>query len=153
MAGTYTQIHIQCVFAVKYRKAAIADEWKHELFGYLGATINRMGHTTLIVNGVHDHVHLFFGMRPKQALSDIMREVKSNSSKWLNESGKLSSRFEWQDGYGAFSYSKSQASSVITYIENQDKHHAKFTFRKEYMTLLEKFEIPYDERYIFDDLM
>jgi putative transposase len=153
MANTYTQIHIQTVFAVKFREALITPELKPQLFGYIGETIKSYGHKLLIVNGVHDHVHCFFGMRPTQSISDLMQEVKSNSSKWINDNRLLSSKFAWQEGFGAFSYAKSQCSNVITYIENQEIHHQKRTFREEYMDMLEKAEIDYDERYIFSDLI
>ena len=152
MANTYTQIHIQTVFAVKFRDAVISDELKPKLFGYIGETIKSFGHKTLIINGVLDHVHCFLGMRPTQSISDLMQEVKSHSSKWINENKFLKHKFAWQDGYAAFSYSKSQSSQVIRYIENQEKHHRKRSFREEYLDMLNKAEIPYDERYIFEEL-
>ena len=151
MANTYTQLHIQAVFAVKYREALILPAFKKELFGYIGQTINDLGHKTLLVNGVSDHVHCFFGFRPKQSLSDMMREVKSNSSNWINSEKFLPHRFEWQEGFGAFSYSKSQVDAVMKYVENQEAHHKKRTFREEYINMLQKFEVEYDEKYIFID--
>ena len=151
MANTYTQLHIQAVFAVKYREGMILPTFKKELFGYIGQTINDLGHKTLLVNGVSDHVHCFFGFRPKQSLSDMMREVKSNSSNWINSEKFLPHRFEWQEGFGAFSYSKSQVDAVMKYVENQEVHHKKRTFREEYINMLQKFEVDYDEKYIFID--
>ena len=151
MANTYTQIHIQTVFAVKFREGLIRPEFKSELFGYIGQTINDLGHKTLIVNGVSDHVHCFFGFRPTQSLSDMMREVKANASGWINEKRFLKHRFEWQEGYGAFSYSKSQIDAVMKYVLNQEAHHKKRSFRDEYEDMLTKFEVDYDERYIFTD--
>jgi putative transposase len=152
VANTYTQIHIQTVFAVKFREAIITPELKPMLFGYIGETIKSFGHKTLIVNGVHDHVHCFFGMRPTQSIADLMQEVKANSSKWVNENKFLKHKFAWQDGYAAFSYSKSQCSNVIGYIEKQEAHHEKRSFREEYLDMLNKAEILFDDRYIFEDL-
>ena len=153
MANTYTQIHIQTVFAVKFREVVISPELKPKLLGYIGETINCFGHKTLIINDMDDHVHCFFGMRPTQSIADLMQEVKAHSSKWINENQFLPNKFAWQDGYGAFSYAKSQCSQVITYIENQEMHHAKRGFREEYLDMLIKADIDYDERYIFKDLV
>jgi putative transposase len=152
MSNTYTQIHIQAIFAVKNRVGIIHKDWKDELYKYITGIIQKYDHKLLIINGVEDHVHLFFGMRPTQTLSDLMQDVKANSSKWINEKGFVQGRFEWQSGYGAFSYSKSQIPSVIKYIENQEIHHAKQTFLEEYKNLLDQFEIDYNERYIFKPL-
>lgn len=151
MANTYHQIHIQTVFAVKFRQALILPDFKHELFGYMGQIINELGHKTLIVNGVEDHVHCFFGLDPKQSISDLMQKVKSNSSRWINEQGFLAHEFEWQKGYGAFSYGKSQVGIVYKYVQNQEKHHQKRSFREKYLEYLQKFEIQHDEKYIFRD--
>ncbi|MBL7873812.1 MAG: IS200/IS605 family transposase [Cyclobacteriaceae bacterium] len=152
MSNTYTQIHIQAVFAVKNRVGIIHRDWKDELYKYLTGIIQKNDHKLLIINGVEDHVHLFFGMRPTQTLSDLMQDVKANSSKWINEKGFVQGRFEWQSGYGAFSYGKSQIPAVIKYIENQEIHHAKQTFLEEYKNLLDQFDVDYDERYIFKPL-
>lgn len=151
MTSTYHQINIQAVFAVKYRKALILPEFRSQLFGYIGQTINELGHKTFIVNGVADHVHCFFGLDPKQSLSDMMREVKANASGWVNEQKFLDHEFKWQKGYGAFSYAKSQVSTVYRYVENQEAHHAKRSFRNEYLGFLRKFEIEHDEKYIFHE--
>ncbi len=153
MPNTYTQIHIQFVFAVKFRDAVIEKDLRVPLFGYIGTVINSFDHKTLIVNGVHDHVHCLVGLRPKQSMSDLMQEVKSHSSKWINENKYLSHKFAWQDGFAAFSYSKSQVDKVYKYIENQEVHHQKRSFREEYLDMLTKAEIDYDERYIFKDLI
>jgi putative transposase len=152
MSNTYTQIHIHVVFAVKNRVGIIHKDWRDELYKYITGIIQKNDHKLLIINGVEDHLHLFFGMRPTQTLSDLMQDVKANSSKWINEKGFVQGRFEWQSGYGAFSYSKSQISSVIKYIENQEVHHTKQTFLEEYKNLLDQFEVDYDERYIFKPL-
>jgi putative transposase len=152
MSNTYTQIHIHVVFAVKNRVGIIHKDWSDELYKYITGIIQKNDHKLLIINGVEDHVHLFFGMRPTQTLSDLIQDVKANSSKWINEKGFVQGRFEWQSGYGAFSYSKSQISSVIKYIENQEVHHTKQTFLEEYKNLLDQFEVDYDARYIFKPL-
>ncbi|MBP6810543.1 MAG: IS200/IS605 family transposase [Saprospiraceae bacterium] len=151
MANTYHQIHIQTVFAVKFREGLILPKFRQELFGYIGQTINDLGHKTLIINGVADHVHCFFGLYPKQSLSDLMQKVKSNASGWINEQKFLEHRFEWQKGFGAFSYAKSQVNAVYKYVQNQEAHHKKRTFRAEYLEFLQKFEIEHDEKYIFHE--
>lgn len=151
MPNTYTQIHIQFVFAVKFRKALIEDSYKQELYQYITGIVQHYGHKMLAINGVADHIHIFIGMRPTQSMSDLMQDVKGNSSKWINEKTFLKVKFEWQEGYGAFSYSKSHVQNVINYVLNQEKHHAKQTFRDEYLAFLKKFDIEYDERYIFKE--
>ena len=152
MPNTYTQIHIQVIFAVKKRTGLIQKEWNDELYKYITGIIQHHDHKLLAINGMPDHVHAFFGMRPTQSLSDLMQDVKGSSSKWINEKKLIKDRFEWQEGYGAFSYSKSQVSKVIAYIQNQETHHRKITFVEEYKKFLEKFEVDYDERYIFKAL-
>lgn len=149
MPNTYTQIHIQTIFAVKKRTGLIQKEWKDELYKYITGIIQKNDHKLLAINGIADHIHIFFGMRPAQSLSELMQDVKANSSKWINEKKFINDKFEWQEGYAAFSYSKSQISKVIAYIENQEEHHRKTTFLEEYKDFLQKFEIDYDERYIF----
>jgi putative transposase len=149
--NTYTQIHIHSVFAVQHRDGLIHKEWKDELYKYITGIIQHYSHKVLAINGMADHVHVFFGMRPTQSLSDLMQDIKSGSSKWINEKRFLKGRFEWQQGYGAFSYSKSQIDPVIAYIENQEVHHAKKTFLEEYKDVLNEFGISYDDRYLFKD--
>ncbi len=149
MANTYTQIHIQSVFAVQNRNCIIRKSWKDSLYKYMTGIIQNHGHKLLAINGMPDHVHIFFGMRPTQSLSELMQDIKGDSSKWINENGLIKSRFSWQEGYGAFSYSKSHVDKVINYIKNQEKHHCKKTFIEEYNELLEKFEVDYDKRYVF----
>lgn len=152
MANTYTQIHIQAIFAVKRRTGLIQKEWKDELYKYITGIIQTHDHKLLAINGMPDHLHVFFGMRPIQSLSDLMQDIKGSSSKWINEKKFIKDKFEWQEGYGAFSYSKSQVPGVIAYVQNQEDHHRKTTFIEEYKSFLEKFEITYDERYIFKAL-
>ena len=149
MANTYTQIHIQTVFAVQNRFCVIRNSWKDELYKYITSIVQDYDHKVLAINGMPDHVHLFFGMRTTQSISDLMQEVKGHSSKFINKKGFLNSKFSWQEGFGAFSYSKSQVSNVIKYIKDQEKHHTKKTFTEEYLEFLKKFEVPFDERYIF----
>jgi putative transposase len=149
MANTYHQIYIQSVFPVKYRKSMIHQDWKSNLLAVMGNLINEAGCKTILVNGVEDHVHCFFAIQPSMTVSDVMKNVKAKSSKWVNEEGYLNHRFEWQPGFGCFSYGHSQVSRVYRYIKKQEEHHKKMGFREEYLRLLEHFEIPYDERYIF----
>lgn len=153
MSNTYSQIYIQAVFAVKYRNAVIEKEWKSQLMAVIGSLINEMGCKTIIVNGIEDHVHCFFILKPSISISDVMQSVKAKSSKWVNESKLILNRFEWQRGFGAFSYSKSHVKNVFKYIENQEEHHKKQSFRDEYIDFLNKFEVDYEERFIFEDLI
>jgi putative transposase len=151
MANTYTQIHIHAIFAVKGRSNLISHKWKDDLYKYIAGIIDQQKHRLLIINGMPDHVHLFFGMNPAQSLSDLMQDVKGSSSKWINEKKFLKSKFEWQQGYGAFSYSKSQVEQVVNYIKDQEEHHKKFSFQDEYKIVLNKFGVKYNEQYIFTD--
>jgi REP element-mobilizing transposase RayT len=151
MANTYTQIHIQAIFAVKTRVSLVQSNWKDELYKYITGIVQSGNHKMLAINGMPDHVHIFFGMRPTESLSDLMQRVKANSAKWINKRRFAPGRFEWQDGYGGFSYSRSHVSQAIAYIQNQESHHKKRTFLEEYVALLDVFEIPYDERYLFKE--
>jgi len=153
MANTYHQIYLQTVFAVKYRMAVIDKSWKHDLFAILGSLINQTNCKTLIVNGVEDHVHCFLGLKPVVSVSELMKTVKAKSSKFINDHNLTSERFEWQEGYGAFSYSQSHVDTVFKYIKNQEEHHQKQTFKNEYLGLLQKFQVDYDEQYLFHDLI
>ena len=149
MANTYTQIHIQAVFAVSNRQSLIHEKWESELYIYITGIIQNHGHKLLQINGMPDHIHLFFGMRPTQSLSELMKQVKGDSSKWINEKGYLKNKFSWQAGYGAFSYSKTDVPKIIQYVKNQKEHHQAISFKDEYLELLKSFDIAYDERYIF----
>jgi putative transposase len=153
MANTYHQIYIQAVFAVKCRDAVIDNAYRSDLFGVIGNLINETGCKTIIVNGVEDHVHCLLGLKPTESIAELMRKVKANSSRYVNEHHLTKGKFEWQEGYGAFSYSQSQVDSVYQYIANQEEHHKKQPFREEYLAFLEKFKISYEERYIFKDLV
>jgi len=152
MANSYTQIHIQAVFVVKYRAAVISYSWKDELYKYITGIVQAHGHKMIIINGMPDHIHVLLGMRPTQSLSDLMQDIKGSSSKWINERRFTKTRFEWQPGYGAFSYSKSELQNVIDYIKNQENHHRKKSFMEEYRGLLNEFLIDFDERYLFREL-
>jgi REP element-mobilizing transposase RayT len=149
MANTYHQIYLQTVFAVKYRHALINKQWRSKLFGVIGNLVNEWNCKTIIVNGVEDHVHCFIRLEPVVSVSDLMKTVKAKSSKFINDHSLTSKRFGWQDGYGVFSYSQSQVDKVYKYIQNQEEHHKKQTFRDEYLEFLKKFKIEYDEKYIF----
>lgn len=151
MANTYTQIHLQLVFAVKYRRALIDKSWKDELYKYITGIVQGNNHKLLGINGIEDHIHILIGFRTHQSLADLLQDIKGNSSKWINERNFTRSEFRWQDGYGAFSYSRSHLKNVLTYIENQEVHHKKIRFIDEYKLLLKKFEVEYDERYIFKE--
>lgn len=153
MANTYTQIHIHFVFAVKFRQAIISNDWKEELYKYIAGIIKNNNHKLLAINGVSDHVHILIGIRPVQSISDLMKNIKQDSSKWINTNKFSKSHFEWQEGYGAFSYSKSQLNAVVNYIQSQELHHKKKTFREEYIDFLEKFEVDYNEKFIFKELI
>lgn len=151
--NTYTQLHIQLIFAVKYRQALIKKEWKDDLYKYITGIIQNRKHKLLSINGMPDHIHILIGLRPNQSISDLVQEVKSSSSKWINESRLIPVRFEWQDSFGAFSYGKSQINDVIRYIEDQEKHHLEKSFREEYLEFLNKFEIEYKDQYVFKELI
>lgn len=153
MANTYTQIHIHFVFAVKFRDGIIQSIWKEDLYKYISGIIQNNKHKLLAINGMPDHIHILIGLRPAQSISDLMKEVKQSSSKWINQNKLTNGHFEWQEGYGAFSYSKSQINQVINYIQNQELHHKKKTFTQEYRDFLEKFEVDYDEKFIFKELI
>ena len=150
MAGTYSQIYIQIVFAVRGRQNILQKEWRQEVFKYMAGIIKNKGQKPIIVNGVEDHVHVFVGLKPVMALSDLVRDVKNNSTNFINDHAWIKGRFNWQEGHGAFSYSHSQIRSVYDYILNQEKHHAGQTFKDEYMDFLQKFEIEHDVKYLFD---
>ena len=153
MANTYHQIYLQTVFAVKYRNAVIDKEWNSKLFGVIGNLINESNCKTIIINGVEDHVHCFFGLKPVVSVSELMKTVKAKSSKYINDNYLTKQRFEWQEGYGVFSYNQSSIDSVYKYIQNQEEHHKRQTFRDEYLAFLKDFKVAYDEKYIFQDLL
>ena len=150
MAGTYSQIYIQIVFAVKGRNNLIDKKWQDELHKYISGIIKAKEQKPIIVNGVSDHIHCFVGLKPSMKISDLVRDVKNNSTNFINDKGFLRNEFNWQEGYGAFSYSQSQLDQVYKYILNQEKHHRKTTFKDEYLDFLNKFEIEHKPEYLFD---
>ena len=151
MGNTYNRVYIQTVFPVKFRQALIAKHWKEQLMAVMGNLINETGCKTIIVNGVEDHVHCFFSLKPSLSISEVMKSVKAKSSKWINENKLTAERFEWQPGFGCFSYAQSQLGAVYNYIKNQEKRHHKRSFRSEYLELLDRFGIEYDEQYLFHE--
>jgi len=148
MANTYTQIHLQFVFAVQNRISLIANEWKDELYKYITGIVQRNKHKLKAINGTSDHVHTFIGYQPHQLLPDLLQDIKGSSSKWINERGFVRGKFQWQEGYGAFSYSHSQIDTVVNYIRNQEEHHKRKSFNEEYLEFLREFNIQFDERYV-----
>jgi putative transposase len=150
MANTYTQIYIQIVFSVKGRQNLMHKNWKDELHKYICGVVNGKDQKVYAIGGVADHIHILVSIKPTILISDLVRDIKANSSKWINENHYLNGKFQWQDGFGAFSYSQSQLDNVIAYINNQELHHQKKTFKDEYIELLHKFNIEYDEKYLFD---
>ncbi len=152
MANTYTQLYIHYVFAVQNRLSVIHEKWKIELYKYMNGIITKEGHKPFAINGMPDHVHVLVSMNPKQAPSGLMYHIKRSSSLWINQNRLVQDRFSWQEGFGAFSYGKSQIPDIAKYIENQQDHHHKKTFYEEYLEFLKAFEIEYDERYIFKPL-
>ena len=150
MANTYSQINIHCVFAVKGRENLISKEFRDELHRYMSGILKNDNAYPLSVGGWKDHVHVFFELHPDSKISDSMRMLKASSSKWINDNKFVKGKFQWQEGYGAFSYSRSQRNNVINYIMNQEDHHKKQTFREEYLELLTKFEIEFKNEYVFE---
>ncbi len=153
MANTYHQVYLQTVFAVKYRNAVLDPKWRPDLFAVIGNLINETHCKTIIVGGVEDHVHCFLGLKRSVSISELMKTVKSKSSKYINDNKLTLDRFEWQKGYGVFSYSQSHIDAVYKYILNQENHHKLKTFKDEYIELVQAFNIDYDQQYIFHELV
>ena len=150
MAETYSQLYIQVVFAVKGRENLIATAWKDQLHKYISGIITNKEQKSIIVNGMPDHIHAFIGLRPSMKISDLVRDIKNNSSNFINDRKFVKGRFSWQEGYGAFSYSHSHIENVYNYILHQEEHHKKRTFREEYIDFLQKFDIEFNEKYLFE---
>lgn len=150
MADTYSQIYIQTVFAVQNRNALINNSWEEELYRYITGIVQNKGQKMLSINGTANHIHFFIGMKPSCCLSDLVREIKKSSSSFIKDKGFCKSSFSWQEGFGAFSYSHSQLTDVIKYIENQKQHHAKVAFEEEYLSLLNAFEIEFKNEYLIE---
>ncbi len=150
MAGTFSQLYIQIVFAVKGRENLIAKSWQTDLHKYIAGIIKGKGQKPIIVNGMPDHIHAFVGLKPVMPIADLVRDIKNNSSNFINDQKFVKDKFSWQEGYGAFSYSHSHIGKVYDYILNQEEHHQKKTFKQEYYNFLKKFQIEYDEKYLFE---
>jgi REP element-mobilizing transposase RayT len=151
MANTYTQMYVHVVFAVKGRTSVIRKEWKEELYKFITGIVTNKGQKLLAINGMADHIHILVGIKPTLALSDLVRDIKANSSKFIREKGWVKGLFEWQEGFGAFTLGHSQLSQIIPYIGNQEEHHRVRTFREEYIGFLQKYEVDFKLEYLFKD--
>lgn len=151
MAGTYSQIYIQIVFAVKGRDNLISIRWKEELYKYITGIISNEGQKLIAINGMPDHIHILVGLKPAKALSELVRDIKANSSRFINANKWIAGKFEWQEGFGAFSYSHSQLPKVAKYIETQEEHHKIKTFREEYLEFLKLYDVDFKPEFIFDE--
>ena len=151
MANTYTQIYFHIVFAVKGRNNIILSKWKVELYKYISGIISNKNQKLFTINGMPNHIHLLIGTKPNCNLSDLIRDIKSNSSKWINEKQFTNGKFEWQIGFGAFSIGQSQLPKIINYIKKQEEHHRTKTFKEEYINFLNAYDIDYKTEYIFND--
>ena len=151
MANTYTQLYFHIVFAVKGRSNYISEQWKDELYKYISGIIANKNQKLMIVNGMPNHIHLLIGTKPNCNLSDLIRDIKANSSKWINEKKFTNFHFEWQTGFGAFTVSQSVVPNVIEYIKNQEEHHRKKTFKEEYVEFLKAYQIDFKDEYLFDE--
>ena len=150
MPGTFSQLYIQYVFAEKGRQNLISHSFEKEIYSYIAGIIRNKDQKPLAINGMPDHVHVLVGLKPIMRISDLIRDIKNNSTNFINQRGFLKQKFSWQEGYGAFSYSESNYGKVIDYIKSQQKHHEKRTFHQEYLLLLKKFNIAFDEKYLFE---
>ena len=150
MPNTYTQLYIQFVFAVKYRQSLIKKEWNDELYKYITGIVQNNKSKMLAINGMPDHIHIFIGYKPTIAIPDLIKDIKLASGSWINEKGLTPHRFNWQEGYGAFSYRLRDVDEICKYIQNQESHHHKKTFSEEYTGLLNDFAVEYDNKYLFD---
>lgn len=150
MANTYTQLYVHVVFSVKGRSGQISPHWKEELYKYISGIIKYKKQKLMVISGMRDHIHLLIGYNPACTLSDLVRDIKSGSSKWINEKRMAMGRFEWQSGYGAFTIGQSQVDRVINYIQNQEQHHGKKTFKEEYIDFLKAYKVEYNPDYLFD---
>ena len=148
--AVFTQLYIQLVFSPKNREALLHKTHNEQLWPYMAQTLINMEHKPIIINGMTDHIHIFLGLNPKISISDLVRDLKRSSSLWINEQKWFQGAFAWQDGYGAFSYGRSQIDDVYKYIQTQEEHHKKRSFKKEYLEMLRKFGVEYDERYLFE---
>ena len=151
MADTYSQIYIHIIFAVQKRQYLLQKAWQQEVYKYITEIISSKGQKLIAINGMEDHIHIFVGLKPDYKVSDLVRDIKNNSTKFINSKNWLPFNFAWQKGYGAFSYSQSQVEKVYYYILNQEIHHSKKSFKEEYLEVLRRFNVEYNEKYIFDE--
>ena len=150
MANTYSQLYVQIVFAVKGRENLIQFSWENELYKYITGIIKNKGQKLLAINGMPDHIHILIGFKPNCNISELVREIKKSSHSFINEKKYCKTRFYWQEGFGAFTYNHSMLDKIVSYINNQKLHHKTKTFKEEYLEILQKFEIEFDSRYMFD---
>jgi len=150
MPNTFSKIYIHLVFSVKGRQNLIQKHWKEELHKYICGIVKGKEQKVYAIGGISDHVHILVSIKPNITISDLVRDIKSNSSKWMNEKGFVKGKFQWQEGFGAFSYAQSQLDTLIAYINNQEQHHQQKSFKTEFLDLLQKFDIIYDENYLFE---
>lgn len=150
MANTYTQLYIHMVFAIKHRDRLILSSFKDELMKYITGIIQNKGNKLLAINTMPDHCYIFLGLNPKNAISELVKDIKLASGDFINDKNWLKGKFHWQEGYGAFSYSHSQIDNVIKYILNQEKHHKKLSFKEEYKKILTSFNVEYQDAFLFD---
>ncbi|NIJ44911.1 REP element-mobilizing transposase RayT [Wenyingzhuangia heitensis] len=151
MANTYTQLYFHIVFAVKGRNNLIINKFKNDLYKYITGIVTNKNQKLIIINGMPDHIHILLSTKPNCNLSDLVRDIKANSSKWINENDFIPTKFEWQTGFGAFTVSQSNIKVVLNYIKKQEEHHKKKSFKNEYIDFLKAYEIDYDDKYIFTD--
>ena len=148
--GVFTQLYVHLVFSPKYRDRLLRKEIRPEIFRYISGIITHRKHKSIIINGMSDHIHILVGLNPNDKISDLVGTIKRSSSIFINSRGWFRGKFQWQDGYGAFSYGKSQLNRIYNYIKNQESHHKKHNFREEYTELLKRFGIKYSEKYLFE---
>lgn len=151
MANTYTQLYFHIVFAVKGRQNHISKKWKDELYKYITGIVTNRNHKMMIINGMPDHIHILVSTKPNSNLSDLVRDIKANASKWINEKKFINGKFEWQTGFGAFTIGQSQIPKILNYIKAQEEHHKKKSFREEYIDFLNAYEVDYKNEYLFTD--
>ncbi len=151
MANTYTQLYFHIVFAVKGRQNHISKKWKDELYKYITGIVTNRNQKMMIINGMPDHIHILVGTKPNCNLSDLVRDIKANASKWINEKKFVNGKFEWQTGFGAFTIGQSQIPKILNYIKAQEEHHKKKSFKEEYIDFLNAYQIDYKNEYLFTD--
>ena len=150
MANTYTQIYLHIIFAVKGRESLMHKQWKEELYKYICGIVTNSNQKIYAINGMPDHIHFLISIKPNCLISDLIRDIKANSSKWINNKDLFRGKFYWQEGFGGFSVSHSQLDKVINYINNQEIHHSTKSFKDEYLGLLKSYKIDFNDNYVFE---